>query len=78
VIGVQELPQQNAASADLRFNNTKFEKWHGFYKKWLTWEWDGSGKASLKHYSDGRWVLDTILIPLDLQMGWSDLNIEVR
>lgn len=54
VVGVQEIPAQNAAVADLDMKS--------FY-----WRANGSyfttklpGKATFAHYSDGRWVLTTI------------------
>ena len=53
VLGVQGLPDQNAATADLSIEG--FLGTPEFIK--------GSGKAQFAHYSDGRWVLTEVNWP---------------
>lgn len=66
VLGVQEFPQQNNAKADLRFTNLPVKD--AIWGRADTYS--GSGTAIFTHYSDGRWVLTEIDIPLpDFRRG---------
>lgn len=53
VQGVQEIPQQNMAEADVRYTNAR-AGCGGAAGSW------SSGVATFKHYIDGRWVLTKI------------------
>lgn len=67
VIGVLEVPQQNAAIADITIT-----KWllarpkndavtaYAFGKGGGTFEWSGQAKAIFIKYNDGRWILKKI------------------
>ena len=56
VTGVQEIPQQNAASATLLFSNFNVRQ-QGLFGGTITRAYTGPGEATLTHYTDGRWVL---------------------
>ena len=100
VKGVQELPQQNAAVADLQFDNFEYGvtnegalvKAKDFNPKSMpkdqsrypTMEemfpqrkisYSQDGKATLSHYTDGRWVLKDVRWGLDTGING---NVEVR
>lgn len=100
VKGVQELPQQNAAVADLQFDNFEYgitnegglikakdfapksmPKDHTNYptmeemfpQRKISYSQDG--KATLSHYTDGRWVLKDVRWGLDTGING---NVEIR
>ena len=75
VQGVQEITQNNAAIADVKFTDLPAKD--GFQRDVL---FSGMGKASFTHYSDGRWVLKRVDIMHQNQTtsSWSDITIEVR
>lgn len=83
VLGVQELPQENAARADITFNGFQYAT--DYYGQPISAEkkvkpvpndrlptpdelfgqpkvasFSGKGEATLKHYTDGRWVLTAV------------------
>lgn len=65
--GIQELPQENAAKADLEFNNFKFSGSSRPYS--------GIGVATFSHYSDGTWVLKKVSIS---GKEWDNLDIKAE
>ena len=81
VTGVLEIPQQNAAQADLVISN-----WirktpqndpvtaYAFGPGGEAYTWSGRAKAIFAHYNDGRWMLTTIVTDT---ATWSGLNIAV-
>lgn len=83
VLGVQELPQENAARADVTFSGFQYAT--DYYGQPISAEkkvkpvpndrlptpdelfgqpkvasFSGKGEATLKHYTDGRWVLTAV------------------
>lgn len=82
VTGIQELPAQNEARADLQFNNFQYNA-SGFTNEPAAQNettptgnpavdyippsaerhvasYSGNGSATIKHYTDGRWVLTAV------------------
>jgi hypothetical protein len=75
VVGIRELPQENAAIADLRINNFRFTIDTGYVR--MNKECPScSGTARFSHYSDGRWMLTTLLTSVGGE--WKNINIEAR
>lgn len=69
VLGVQEIPAQNAARADIRFDNLNYTS-RGAGITFHQPIYSGSGSATLSRYNDGRWVLNTVSIrPLETYTG---------
>lgn len=68
VVGVLELPQQNAAQADLVITNMLVARpkndavtAYAFGQGGGTFLWSGRGKAIFMHYNDGRWVFNQLI-----------------
>ncbi len=77
VTGVQELPQQNAATAALSFSNLNIRQ-QGFFGM-NNRMYSGPGEASFTHYTDGRWVLVKISTSEGFNsVWWDNLGIQVR
>jgi hypothetical protein len=81
VIGVQEVPQQNMAQADVEISNITFKipkndavTAYAFGPGGGTRIWSGHATAIFAHYNDGRWVLRQIICELG---NWDNLNIVV-
>jgi hypothetical protein len=76
VLGVHEIPAENRAVADLRFDNYHFTSGRiGGADK----VYSGAGDAQLIHYNDGRWILSKVTIGQGFDAAWWDnINIEVK
>jgi len=73
VVGVRELPQENAAVVDLKITNLRWT----VNTPYMTLNQacpSCSGTARFSRYSDGRWILST----LETSEGgdWKDINID--
>lgn len=78
VTGVQEIPQQNAASAALSFSSFNIRQ-QGFFGQTSTRAYTGPGEATFTHYTDGRWVLVKVTTSEGFNsVWWDNLNIQVR
>jgi hypothetical protein len=55
VLGLQDLPQQNSAKADLSFTNLQYRD-----QALGPQTFSGKGSALFTHYTDGRWVLTQV------------------
>jgi hypothetical protein len=78
VNGVQDLPQNNTARADLTLQHFNFQQGSGFAQE--NRDYSGSADATFTHYNDGRWVLSRVEIPPDGRFGpasWNHMNLEV-
>jgi hypothetical protein len=74
VTGVQELPQENAAKAFLKFQNAPIN--HSCPGERM---YSGPGEATFSHFTDGRWVLTKISTSEGINsFVWDNLNIEAR
>jgi hypothetical protein len=73
VAGIQELPQQNAAQADVIYTNITSVCGSGTSRE----PWN-KGVAVFKHYTDGRWVLTQLTNANMMCWGSFKLNIEVK
>jgi hypothetical protein len=80
VTGIQELPQQNVAKADLNLSNCPF-----FYSNVNsptgggTINYTGHGEAVFTHYNDGRWVMTQVSAKDRWPyFQWNGLNIEAK
>ena len=74
VVGIQDLPQQNAARAELTFNKAVFHQGCPNQKNYT-----GPGEAMFIHYTDGRWILEKISTSEGFNsLSWEKLNIEVK
>jgi hypothetical protein len=74
VVGVQELPQQNSAVAQLKFTDLYY-KADG--RDNLTYS--GPAEAVFVHYNDGRWVLSKITIGRGFNaVIFNNVGIEAR
>lgn len=78
VVGIQEMPQQNAAKANLTFSNCVFP-YHGPNIQPGEKNYSGHGEAVFTHYNDGRWVL-TEVSAMDgwPPFKWENMSIEAR
>jgi hypothetical protein len=83
VIGVQEFPINNAAQADLAFSKFEFQAAGLTFgpfsikppsKQYFT----GTGEATFKRYTDGRWVLTTVRLHDRDGTYWQNLNVSDR
>ncbi len=81
VTGVLEIPQQNAAQADLIITNWLLARpkndpvtAYALGPGGGTFRWSGPAKAIFLHYNDGRWVLSQLVTQM---ATWNDLNIVV-
>jgi hypothetical protein len=75
--GIQELPAQNAATAQLRFIELRYQSPRDNSAQ----VYSGTGVATFLHYTDGRWVLHRITFGQDnLGLGgfWYEPNIDIR
>ena len=78
VTGVQEIPQQNAATAAISFSNFNIRQ-QGFFGSTSTRPYTGPGEATFTHYTDGRWVLVKVSTSEGFNsVWWDNLNIQVR
>lgn len=72
--GVRELPTENAATAELKLSNFNYQSTQT--KQYRTYS--GSGTATFVHYTDGRWVLNKVLIGDAMRnTSWTP-SIEIR
>lgn len=70
VIGVQEMPQQNMARADIKFVNFTHSSLNNY---------TGHGTAIFSHYNDGRWMLITVTAKSSYDsVTWNGVSIEAR
>ena len=79
VNGVQELPQENTARADLTISNFTFQQATGFGGV-RPRTYSGPGTAIFTHYNDGRWVLSQIETNGNNEFSpatWEHINLEV-
>jgi RNA polymerase subunit RPABC4/transcription elongation factor Spt4 len=78
VMGVQELPQENAATASLSFSSFNIRE-QGLFGMSSTRNYSGPGEATFKHFTDGRWVLVKVSTSEAFNsVWWDNLNIQVR
>ena len=80
VIGVQEFPSENRASATLEFTNLKTAPYHRTGMLEPSTLYSGPAEATLVHYNDGRWVITKLHTLPNRQMlpQWDSLNVEVK
>jgi hypothetical protein len=79
VQGVQEVPQQNAAVAQMTFTNLNYKLHDPILGGNNPRTYSGPGNAIFAHYNDGRWVLTKITIGHGFDsVWWDNLNIEAR
>ncbi|WP_448572621.1 hypothetical protein [Trichothermofontia sp.] len=74
VIGIQELPQENAAKVDISFSNIKT-------KSEILGErnYSGPGFATFSRYNDGRWFLVGVSTSQGFDsVWWSGISVEAR
>jgi len=72
--GVREVPAENAATAELKFTNFVYVS----SRTKQTLQYSGSGNATFMHYTDGRWVLNKVLVgDVWTNTTWSP-NIDIR
>jgi tetratricopeptide (TPR) repeat protein len=78
VIGVRELPQQNAALVDFTVTDWHLERpkndaitAYALGPGGGTFLWSGPGTATFVHYNNGTWVLTTVSIAIST---WDNLN----
>lgn len=75
VVGVQELPQQNAAVAQMNITNLYYRADGGANRR----EYSGPAEAQFTHYNDGRWVLTRVTIGRGLDsVRFNNLSVEAR
>lgn len=72
VQGVQEIPEQNMAQAEVRYINAAAGCAGVGTVPWK------SGVATFKHYNDGRWVLTKLSTGEMMCYPGADFSIEVR
>lgn len=76
--GVQELPQQNAARAILKFSNCTLRGGHSMFGGGGT-PYSGPSEAIFIRFNDGRWVLSKVQTSQGVDsIRWDDLNVEVK
>lgn len=77
VTGIQEIPQENSAKADLVFTDFQLVTRGLFGKRER--KYSGPGVAIFTHYNDGRWVLTKVSTSQGLDsVWWNDVNIEAN
>lgn len=70
VLGIQEVPQANAAQANINFDNFQWKSDRPY---------SGPGTALFSRFNDGRWMLQRVATSNGLgSVWWNDLNIEVK
>lgn len=76
--GIQEMPQQNAARAILKFSNCTLSGGHSMFGGGGK-PYSGPGEAIFIRFNDGRWVLSKVQTSQGMDsIRWDDLNIEVK
>lgn len=79
VQGIQEIPQENSAKADIHFNQLRVQAKNIFglpiQGKYTTWS--GPGFAVFTRYNDGRWVLTKVQTSQGLDSVWWD-NVSIE
>ena len=79
VIGVQEVPAENAAVAQLSFTNFAYKLRDPMFGGQNDKTYSGPGNAIFTHYTDGRWVLTKVTIGQGFDsVWWDNLNVEAR
>jgi len=79
VRGIQEVPTENAAVAQLSFSNLSYNLHDPLFGGQKSKTYSGPGTAIFTHYNDGRWVLAKITIGEGFDaVWWDNLNINVR
>lgn len=82
VAGIQEIPQQNIAKADLIYSDFQFlSRERNMFGAPVQVEknYSGPGVATFTHYNDGRWVLTQVSTSQGLKSTmWDKLNIEAH
>jgi hypothetical protein len=71
VLGIQDVPGQNGARADVQFTNFTFNG--DFGPETVS----TAGYATFSHYNDGRWMLATVFVQGRDFYTWTP-NSEVR
>lgn len=72
--GVRELPNENAATAELKFTNFVYQS----SQTKETRNYSGAGNATFMHYTDGRWVLNKVVAgDVWASTSWTP-NIDIR
>ncbi len=59
VIGIREIPEQNAAEVEFQFTELRYEYFDTIWGKGET-TYTGPATAIFHKFNDGRWVLDKI------------------
>ena len=78
VSGIQELPQENSAKADVQFSQFRFPFKDPMLGNTTTQTYSGPGVAAFTHYNDGRWVLSQLNLSNPSSWGpvhWDNLSI---
>lgn len=79
VRGIQEVPTENAAVAQLSFSNLSYNLHDPLFGGQKSKMYSGPGTAIFTHYNDGRWVLTKITIGQGFDaVWWDNLNINAR
>ena len=79
VRGIQEVPTENAAVAQLSFSNLGYNLHDPLFGGEKSKTYSGAGTAIFTHYNDGRWVLTKITIGQGFDaVWWDNLNINAR
>jgi len=79
VRGIQEVPTENAAVAQLSFSNLGYNLHDPLFGGQKSKTYSGPGTAIFTHYNDGRWVLTKITIGQGFDaVWWDNLNINAQ
>ena len=79
VIGIQEVPQENAAKVDIRFNDFRWNSKGNMFERAGERSYSGPAVAVFTHYNDGRWVLVKVTTSQGFNSTWWDnINVEAR
>jgi hypothetical protein len=73
VSGVEEVPVMGGAEAHLTLKEFKYET--GGFGKPLPQVYTGTGSAIFRHYTDGRWVLDSVKLNGGDSPFWYNLSV---
>jgi hypothetical protein len=79
VQGVQEVSQENAAKADITFNDFRWNSKGNMLEAAGERRYSGPAVAVFSHYNDGRWVLTKVTTSQGFNSTWWDnINVEAR
>lgn len=79
VQGIQEVPQENIAKTDIRFDNFQWKSKSAFTGQPVSRQYSGPGFAIFTHYNDGRWVLTRVQTSQGFDsVWWENIKIEAQ